>query len=133
MKTMFILLSCIIMCTVGIRSAEGWWKTHTESVSPTPTPVSPWTSNKPDNVIVKRPNIAVTETASKYKKNQPYPQSNRGIIKRPVPPEDRIILPYPKLPYTVPSLLHLEKMPYYETIPYNSFIPHFAINDRNYH
>ena len=132
MKTMFIVLSCIIMCTVGIKNAEGWWTTHTESVGPTPTPVSPWTPNKPDNVIVKRPNIAVTETASKYKKNQPYPQPNRGIIKRPVPLEDRKTLPHQELPYVTPSLLRIEKMPYYETIPYSPFIPHFAINDRSH-
>lgn len=107
-----IILSCIIMCTVGMSSANGWWVPSTESVQQTSAPTLSWTSS---------PSIATTKKRTQGR-----------VIKRVTPYEDRKILPYQELPYKTQQGLYLKKMPYYETIPHNSFIPHFATTYTGY-
>ena len=107
-----IVLRCIIMCAVGMSTANGWWVPPTESVQQTSAPTLSWTSS-PSNTTTKK-------------------RTQGRVIKRVTPYEDRKTVPYKELPYKTQQGLYLEKMPYYETIPHNSFIPHFATTYTGY-
>lgn len=110
-----IVLSCIIMCTIGMSSVQGGWPSHSEYFPSTAEQFLLRTPSTSDSVTLTSPNIATTKKRTQGR-----------VIKRSSLYEDRKILPYQELPYKAQQGLYLEKMPYYETIPHNSFIPHFA-------